>query len=74
LPPGNGNGGSSGGGGGGGGGGEDIPIIKLESKVNTDGSYKVSGLYMRNQIMLEILLNKLKVIQFQAHFKSKLSQ
>ncbi|XP_064544194.1 endocuticle structural glycoprotein SgAbd-2 [Drosophila montana] len=35
LPP-------SGGGGGapGGGGGESIPIIKLESKVNTDGSYK----------------------------------
>ncbi|KAH8266196.1 hypothetical protein KR038_008777 [Drosophila bunnanda] len=47
LPPGNGNGngngngGSSGGGGGGeAGGGEVIPIIKLESKVNTDGSYK----------------------------------
>ncbi|EDW50685.1 pupal cuticle protein 20 [Drosophila sechellia] len=39
LPPGNGNGGSSRGGGAGGGGGEDIPIIKLESKVNTDGSY-----------------------------------
>ncbi|KMY97884.1 pupal cuticle protein 20 [Drosophila simulans] len=37
LPPGNGNGGPSGGAGGGG--GEDIPIIKLESKVNTDGSY-----------------------------------
>lgn len=45
LPPGNGNGGSSGGGGAGGGGGEDIPIIKLESKVNTDGSYMVSKLY-----------------------------
>jgi len=43
--PGNGNGGSSGGGGAGGGGGEDIPIIKLESKVNTDGSYMVSKLY-----------------------------
>ncbi|XP_017017846.1 pupal cuticle protein 20 [Drosophila kikkawai] len=42
LPPGNGNGngGSSGGGGGEAGGGEVIPIIKLESKVNTDGSYK----------------------------------
>ncbi|KAH8380681.1 hypothetical protein KR009_012379 [Drosophila setifemur] len=42
LPPGNGNGnggGGNGGGGGGGGGGEFIPIIKLESKVNTDGSY-----------------------------------
>ncbi|XP_017010543.2 pupal cuticle protein 20 [Drosophila takahashii] len=40
LPPGNGNGGSAGGGAGGeGGGGEVIPIIKLESKVNTDGSY-----------------------------------
>ncbi|XP_041449387.1 pupal cuticle protein 20 [Drosophila obscura] len=36
IPPSNGNGG----GGGGGGGGEVIPIIKLESKVNTDGSYK----------------------------------
>ncbi|KAI8040867.1 hypothetical protein M5D96_006810 [Drosophila gunungcola] len=54
LPPGNGNGGSYGGGGGGGsggggggggpsGGGEVIPIIKLESKVNTDGSYKTGN-------------------------------
>ncbi|KAH8304027.1 hypothetical protein KR018_006405 [Drosophila ironensis] len=41
LPPGNGNGGSPGNGGpGNGGGGEVIPIIKLESKINTDGSYK----------------------------------
>ncbi|EDV95680.1 pupal cuticle protein 20 [Drosophila grimshawi] len=44
LPPtgnGNGNGGNGGNGdaGGGGGGGEVIPIIKLESKVNTDGSF-----------------------------------
>ncbi|XP_017954693.1 endocuticle structural glycoprotein SgAbd-8 [Drosophila navojoa] len=36
LPPSN---GGNGGGAGGGGGGEIIPIIKLESKVNTDGSY-----------------------------------
>ncbi|XP_060651614.1 pupal cuticle protein 20 [Drosophila nasuta] len=39
LPPSNGRG-SNGGGAGGNGGGQDIPIIKLESKINADGSYK----------------------------------
>ncbi|XP_034110278.1 pupal cuticle protein 20 [Drosophila albomicans] len=39
LPPSNG-GGGNGGGAGGNGGGQDIPIIKLESKINSDGSYK----------------------------------
>ncbi|XP_034481383.1 pupal cuticle protein 20 [Drosophila innubila] len=38
LPPSNG-GGGGGGNGGAGSGGADIPIIKLESKINTDGSY-----------------------------------